>query len=317
MSKSSSTSNPKNIVIDWGTTSFRASLCSQAGQQLDFIENDRGISVVPPGTHESELMNLIGEWLGDHGPMTIYALGMITSRNGWIEVPYVSCPASLAELANGSVRKQLSDGSEVVFLAGINDPARQPYPDVMRGEETQIVGFGLAQNLTVVLPGTHSKWARISEQRINSFQTFVTGELYALLSQHSFIAKSGPAKPEPDYASFDLGLRTALQGSPEHSALPTLLFSARTGMLAGELEPGQIRDYVSGLLIGHEFACAIACGWIKKGDQIGIVGNDGLNDRYARAASIADLSVKQGNEQAGLNGALLIAAELEEYSNAA
>jgi len=304
-------------VIDWGTTSFRANLCCHLGQPLDSIENDRGISVVPPGTHERELMNLIGGWLGDHGPMTIYAMGMITSRNGWLEVPYVSCPASLAELADGTVRKQLPNGSEVVFLAGINDPARHPYPDVMRGEETQIVGFGLAQDLTVVLPGTHSKWARISEQRINSFQTFVTGELYALLSQHSFIAKSGPAKPAPDYASFDLGIRTALQGSPEHSALPTLLFSARTGMLAGKLEPGQIRDYVSGLLIGHEFVCAIACGWIKKGDQIGIVGNDGLNARYARAASIAGLGVKEGNEQAGLYGALLIAAELEERSNAA
>lgn len=316
MSRSSSTS-PKNIVIDWGTTSFRASLCSHSGQPLEFIENDRGIGVVPPGTHESELMRLIGKWLGDHGPLTIYAMGMITSRNGWIEVPYVSCPASLAELANGSVRKQLSDGSEIFFLAGINDPARQPYPDVMRGEETQIVGFGLTQDLTVVLPGTHSKWARISEQRINSFQTFVTGELYALLSQHSFIAKSGPANLAPDYASFDLGLRTALQGSPEHSALPTLLFSARTGMLAGELEPGQIRDYVSGLLIGHEFGCAVACGWIEKGDQIGIVGNDGLNARYARAASIAGLVVRESSEQAGLYGALLIAAELEEYSNAA
>ncbi|WP_319518508.1 2-dehydro-3-deoxygalactonokinase [uncultured Martelella sp.] len=303
--------SPARIVIDWGTTSFRAMLVDEAGAVIEEIENERGIKVLAKGAYEQELRDQIGGWLHTHGPMTIYAMGMITSRNGWVEVPYVACPVSVADLAGKIMRRSLPDGSEVIFLPGITDLARTPYPDVMRGEETQIVGFGLEQNMTLVLPGTHSKWARVAEGSIQGFQTFVTGELFALLAQHSFIAASGDLSGEPDMAAFERGVRTALAGTPQHDALPTLLFSARAGMLAGQLQPGQMRDYVSGLLIGHEFAGAFSCGWCRPGDMVGIVGNDGLNDRYARAAKIAGLLVDDGGEHAGLVGAVKVAAELE------
>lgn len=301
-------STSHKVIVDWGTTSFRAFLVDESSQVIDSIENERGIQVLSAGQHEGELTTHITPWLATHGPMTILALGMITSRNGWVEVPYVSCPAGPADLAAGIIYKDLGDGSQVCFLPGINDPARAPYPDVMRGEETQIVGFGLGTGLTLVLPGTHSKWARAENGRIARFQTFVTGELYALLSQHSFIAKTATPVDEQNMQDFDLGVLAAKSDLPEAAALPTLLFSARTGMLARKLAPNQTRDYVSGLLIGHEFRCAIACGWITPGSQIGIVGNDGLNALYSRTAALFDLQVIDGGEEAGLKGALTIAA---------
>lgn len=304
------------IVIDWGTTTFRAVLVGSDGRVRDSIETARGISILPAGAHEAELMTHIGPWLTVHGPMPIYALGMITSRNGWVEVPYVACPASLEDLAAGTIRRHLSNGSRITFLAGINDPARRPFADVMRGEETQIVGCSLDQEATVVLPGTHSKWARIASGRIAGFQTFVTGELFALFSVHSFIAKAAPASGSENMEAFDRGVTEALEGSAEAESLPTLIFSCRTGMLANKLAPAEIRDYVSGLLIGHEFARAHTCGWAKPGDEILVVGNDGLNARYSRAARLAGLEVRDGGEDAGLHGALAIAELLERQENA-
>jgi len=298
---------PACIVVDWGTTSFRAALVTQDGKTLERTETSDGIQHIVDRAYEPVLMGALRAWFAAHGPLPVVALGMITSKTGWVEVPYVPCPARPADLAAGAISRHLPNGARLIFLAGLTDPARKPFADVMRGEETQILGFGLSRDAIVVLPGTHSKWARVRGGAIDGFQTFVTGEVYALLTHHSFIARSaGPAGGATDWAAFQRGLDLTAAPDDTADALLSLLFSARTGLLAGQLSAGQIRDYVSGLVIGHEFREARGQGWFSAGDRVGIVGNDGLNTRYTRAAHAFGLSVIDGGEDAAIAGAVAL-----------
>ncbi|WP_249694588.1 2-dehydro-3-deoxygalactonokinase [Stappia sp. WLB 29] len=301
--------NAPHVVVDWGTTSFRAVLLAADGTQRDRIETGDGIQFVEKHAFETRLLALLAPWLEAEGALDIVLVGMVTSRNGWIEVPYVPCPCSLEDLARGTVTRTLSNGSRAILLAGINDPARAPFPDVMRGEETQIVGFGLEKDATLVLPGTHSKWARVAGGRISGFRTFVTGEFFALLTQHSFIARAaGSEHAGEDMAAFERGIEDGSPEGAEGDAMLSLVFAARTGMLAGKLAPGEIRDYVSGLLIAQEFRQARNCGFFASGERIGIVGNDGLNRRYAVVARHFGLDVVEGSDHAAIDGARQILA---------
>jgi 2-dehydro-3-deoxygalactonokinase len=305
---------PASIILDWGTSSLRAALVSDAGETLDSRDTaSGGIQFVKDGAFEAALMETVGAWFADHGPLPVLASGMITSRNGWIEVAYVDTPAGPAELAAGTRQITLQNGAVVTFLPGMRDPAAEPFPDVMRGEETQIVGFGLDKDRTVVLPGTHSKWARVEGGRIAGFQTYATGEIFALLTKHSFIARAADPVPgaEPVWSAFDRGAEFAASDARAADALLSSVFSARTGILAGVLKPEDIGDYVSGLVIGSEFRQARAAGWLIPGEAIGIVGNNVLNSRYGRVAPLFDLTVEPGPPDAAKRGVQLIAGRLQ------
>jgi len=244
------------IIVDWGTTTLRAALVDADGNELENIETSQGISNLGKGDHEEALMTTIAPWLSAHGAVPVAALGMITSRNGWIEIPYVACPAGPSELAAGAVRRSLPNGSDLVFLPGLTDPSRKPFPDVMRGEETQVVGHGLADDATIIIPGTHSKWAKVKAGQIDGFQTFVTGEIFSLLLNNSFIARGATQPSVDDPEAYHWGLEEAKSSG----AMLSLLFSARTGGLAGKLSPDQLRSYVHGMVIGQEFRQAREAG---------------------------------------------------------
>ncbi|EUB96656.1 2-keto-3-deoxy-galactonokinase [Rhizobium sp. CF080] len=302
---------PTSIILDWGTSSLRAMLVSETGETLDTRDTSSGgIQFVKDGAFEAALMETVGEWFLAHGPLPVLASGMITSRNGWVEVPYVDTPGGVAELAAGTKRLTLANSAVITFLPGMRDPAAKPFPDVMRGEETQIVGYGLDRDRTLVLPGTHSKWARIKDNRIDGFQTYATGEVFALLTKHSFIAKALEPQPgaEPNWTAFDRGAEFAASDSAAADAFLSAIFSARTGILDGKLKPEDILDYVSGLVIGSEFRQARAAGWFRTGNTIGIVGNNVLNSRYGRIAPLFGLTVEPGPDNAAKRGILLIAA---------
>ncbi|WP_266064553.1 2-dehydro-3-deoxygalactonokinase [Brucella intermedia] len=304
--------NSLSIIVDWGTSSLRAMLVLDTGETLGTKEPATGgIQFVKDGAFEAALMAVVGDWFAAHGPLPVLASGMITSRNGWIEVPYVDTPGGAEELAAGTKTLRLANGAIITFLPGMRDPAAQPFPDVMRGEETQIVGFGLDKNRTIVLPGTHSKWARVKANCIEGFQSYATGELFSLLTKHSFIAKAQASAPasSPDWQSFDRGAEFAASTSTSADAFLAAIFSARTGILDGQLEPENVVDYVSGLVIGSEFRQARAAGWFESGDVIGIVGNNTLNGRYGRVAPLFSLTIEPGPENPAKHGILLIAAK--------
>jgi len=297
---------PRCIVLDWGTTSLRALLVDANGAVLDRVETQDGIQSVPKTGFEAVLARNIASWRHAHTALPVYAAGMITSRNGWIETPYVEAPAGADALAAAVKWLRLADGGVIGFIPGLTDKSVKPFPDVMRGEETQLVGFGLGQEMTVVLPGTHSKWARIEKGRIARFRTFVTGEIFALLSRHSFIAQLSKPQPVPNWSAFTHGLEVAGDRT-QACGLLSHLFSVRTGWLAGKLAPPETSDYLSGLVVGMEFREAREMGWFKAGERVGIIEGDHFVEVYRRAAIAFGLEPDLGPSDAAVRGALVIA----------
>jgi 2-dehydro-3-deoxygalactonokinase len=303
-------SSALRIVLDWGTTSFRAMLVDPAGAVLDRVETEDGIQSVPKGGFADVLNRAIAPWREAHGALSIYAAGMIGSRNGWVEMPYVSAPADAEALAAAVKRIELPGGGTITFLPGLTDRNAVPFPDVMRGEETQLVGLGLDRDITVVLPGTHAKWARIENGSIARFQTFVTGEVFGTLSRHSFLSKVAKPQAAPDWASFASGLGFVVNDK-RPAGLLTRLFAVRTGWLAGELSPEQMTDYLSGIVVGSEFAEAKALGWFLEGEAIAVVGDDDLVEIYHRAAKAFGLTIALAPPDAAMKGCLAIAGIAE------
>ena len=179
------------IAIDWGTSSLRGARLGTSGQVLESRDFPRGILTVPPGQFEAVFNELFGDWMQAEGALCLIS-GMAGSRQGWQEAPYCPCPAGFAELSQHLLWLQ---PDRMALVPGLSCTRADTLhtPDVMRGEEVQI--FGALQltgrdNATLVLPGTHSKWVQVHSGRVMQFQTFMTGEVFALMSQHSILGKT-------------------------------------------------------------------------------------------------------------------------------
>lgn len=204
--------------------------------------------------------------------------GMVTSRSGWHETAYASCPAGLGDIASGAIRREIN-GRALRFLPGVAQGGA--VPDVMRGEEVQILGLpdDPAPSL-VVLPGTHSKWASVEGGRITGFRTFMTGELFDLVRNQSLAGRVAEGK-EDDPAAFADGVaRGASGGTPVAD-----LFSVRPAVLTGAMAPGAVDAFLSGLLIGNEIREATAI--LGFGDEpVTLLGAPTLTARYATALEV-------------------------------
>ena len=264
------------IGLDWGSTHLRAYLFDEDGTMRESRALPHGIRQLPAGGFPEAFALAVRGW----PLLPALACGMVGSRNGWCEVPYLDTPTSIERLARQLTRLETPDGRPLHLVPGLRDPRG---PDVMRGEETQIVGV-LAQQPSaarLLLPGTHSKWVRLEDGDVTGFATVMTGELYGLLRQHSIL---GAALPEArdDGQAFRRGVAAARDSGPAGAL--SRLFSARALMLDGQLEPASVPDYLSGLLIGEELRMALAAGWAEPGDTIPMVGEGPLCERYLRAA---------------------------------
>lgn len=264
---------PELLALDWGTSSLRAFLM-QAGKIVETRQSAHGIQHLPvPGTagFEQAFAGIAGDWLQRWPQLPVVASGMVGSAQGWREAPYVRCPASTQSLAAQGVQVASGSGPDVLIAPGVLfdefDQTPDQLPDVMRGEEIQIAG-ALARNpdwaerSCFVLPGTHSKWVQVEDGRIVRFTSFLTGELFAVLRQHSILGRlmperDGSVQPsQPDPSAFELGLTTGYgSGSGEFSHQ---IFAARTLGLTGRLPANSLADYLSGLLIGHELVAGLA-----------------------------------------------------------
>lgn len=265
---------PDWIAVDWGTTHLRAWAMGREGIDAEAM-SDKGMGCLSRDEFEPALLALIEPWLG-RGVTPVLACGMVGSRQGWFEAPYraVPCPP----LAQGAlVSVPLKDPRLTVQIApGLKQPAPA---DVMRGEETQIAGaLALHPGFdgAICLPGTHCKWAQISAGEVVSFQTFLTGEMFALLAEQSVLRHSLTTEGWDDGA-FDAGVADGMS-RPER--LLAQLFRLRAeGLIAG-LASGAARARLSGLLIGTELAAARPW-WL--GLPILLVGSQRLTQLYARA----------------------------------
>ncbi|WP_068117311.1 2-dehydro-3-deoxygalactonokinase [Tropicimonas marinistellae] len=294
-------SEPRLIGVDWGTTSFRAYLLGTGGAILRRIELRRGILHVEEGDFEGFFRTHVGPWLTEY-PLPVIVSGMITSRNGWIETPYVELPAGPEELAEKLTAHRLADGLEIYFITGATALDATGAPDVMRGEETEIAGAldtGLTDGL-LVMPGTHSKWVKLSTGRIAAFETFMTGEVFAALRDATILGKL-MAGTEPAPEAFARGVRA---GFASPGALLHRLFHARTLPLMGLLEEWETADFLSGLLIGTEIGAAIAGRDI---DCVSIIGRSDLARRYGEALGIAGIGVVETPPDLATRGHLAIA----------
>ncbi|MCC4604387.1 2-dehydro-3-deoxygalactonokinase [Xanthomonas campestris] len=261
------------IAIDWGTSSLRAYLLDATGTVLEQRRGNDGI-LACQGRFADVLSALIADW---EGPVLLS--GMIGSRNGWVEQAYLPCPADTAALAAAMRRyDDLLPGRTLWFVPGVSTGERTGVPDVMRGEETQLVGLlaSLGQGDHVAcLPGTHSKWATLANGQLTDFATVMTGELYAVLCQHSILGKLIPdAHAELDAPAFLLGI----ERSAEPGGLSHHLFGTRTLGLFDRLDAQALPSYLSGLLIGHELR-------EHRGTHatVHLVGSPALAQRYALA----------------------------------
>ena len=247
---------------------------------LDAHAEPWGIMRLPASGFVGAFDGVAAAWRATHPHAQAIACGMVGSAQGWVRAAYVPCPAGVDALAERLAAVPERGLHVVPGLTSAADP-----PDVMRGEETQIVGAlalhpALAASSCLLLPGTHAKWARVIDGRVVDFRTFMTGELFAVLRDHSILGR--PARETPTMTSddaFALGVRTAQRSS---EGLAPLLFTARTHVLAGRVEPAASLDFLSGLLIGDELRSGLAA----FGAPDALVGDPALCARYAAALAI-------------------------------
>jgi 2-dehydro-3-deoxygalactonokinase len=291
------------IAIDWGTTSVRAYRVDATGTVLDSRSAALGIQSVQDGRFRDALSTLLGDWRDDRAPRI--ACGMIGSRQGWIEAPYVACPASLPDLIAGLVT---APEGALTVVPGVQTRDANGLPDVMRGEETQIVGAvdEREERVLAALPGTHSKWARVESGRIVDFMTFMTGEMWSVLLKHSILARlATPAATESTGPAYAKGVAHGLgPGSLAHD-----IFGARTLALTGELAGTDVADWLSGMMIGREVRNART--WAHRhgydGSRVRLVGDDALLARYEVAFAQADVVVERAHKHAAAHGIWRIA----------
>ncbi len=277
-------SMPDWIAVDWGTSNLRAWGLSDSGTVIKTAQSDKGMGKLTRDEFDSVLNELVGAWVDR--PTPVIACGMVGSRQGWVEAPYASvpCPA----LPQGFARPTVSNPNlNVMIIPGI----KQAVPaDVMRGEETQVAGF-LALNKNwdgvVCLPGTHTKWALVSADEMVSFQTAMTGDLFAAISGHTVLRHS--MGDGWDDEGFDIGLEDGLS-HPEK--LAGRMFSLRAEGLLNGLPNDTARARLSGFLIGLELAAAKPY-WL--GQQVAVIGEGSLSRLYIHALATQSVAATQVN----------------------
>jgi 2-dehydro-3-deoxygalactonokinase len=293
------------IGVDWGTSSFRAYLIGPGGTVEDEVGADLGIVRVERSRFENVLEEHVGPWLERRPDAPIVLSGMIGSRQGWVEAPYLECPAGLEDVARSLTRVETAGGRDAWVVPGVRWRDEDGVPDVMRGEETQIFGAlepAAPGRRLFILPGTHSKWAVIEKGRIERFATYMTGEVFAVLSRHSLLgALMDHTADDPD--AFRLGVeRARAPGGLLHH-----LFGARTLGLFGDVPPSGLRSYLSGVLIGHE---AIAAAGEAAGFEGGacVIGSPRLSRLYAVALEALGLEATVAGGAVAAQGLWRVAA---------
>jgi 2-dehydro-3-deoxygalactonokinase len=263
------------IAIDWGTSSLRAYRVAADGAVLDRRSAPLGIMQVEGDRFAQALESQIADWLAA-GEAPLVMCGMIGSRQGWKEAPYVACPAGLEDIAQRLVEVTWGARRRAWLAPGLSSRDADGVPDAMRGEETQILGVldELPHAAWICLPGTHSKWVEIRGGKIARFRTHMTGEVFAVMKAHSILGRMVP-DAALDAHWFDAGVQRARAAG----GLLHHLFGVRARGLFGELPDAGASSYLSGILIGHELLS------IPDSAQGGVylLGSPELEQLYRRA----------------------------------
>lgn len=286
------------IALDWGTSSLRAYRLDAAGRTLDTRHLPWGIMRLPQPLQDGAATTALsgfelafeqacGDWLRAEPSLPVIACGMVGSAQGWKEAAYLDVPVDLQRIGTLLTEVRRDGGPSLHIVPGLIQ--RHGLPNVIRGEETQVVGVMAdpatrsADSVLIGLPGTHSKWVSARRGRVTHFDTFMTGEVYAALRGHTILGRTMADAASADMAAFERGLKVA--GAPAGRAgVLSTIFSTRALGLTGELAPESQADYLSGLLIGHEIA-ALADMLQQQGElpRIVLCGDPALCQRYIQA----------------------------------
>jgi len=280
-----------SVAVDWGSSTFRAYRFDSSGKHIDSINSACGIKFVKGRRFEATLREHIGNWVspGD----TVLLSGMITSRNGWMESDYIACPASLHDIATHGKHLQLTD-LKLIFLPGVN---QSNPPDVMRGEELQLLGATFAREQKIfVIAGTHSKWALVANGTIDRFRTIPTGELFDLIVRQSLVGALTEEGTENDIA-----FREGIESGFESTTIISDLFTTRSSVLMGQHSGGAAYHWLSGLLIGNE---------IREGRNmmpettlpIVLIGSDRLCEKYSKAFELLGIAAELSGPDVTIQG---------------
>ena len=282
--------------VDWGSTAFRAYRLDQDAQCIDEVVGGEGLKALQgatPATFESTLFDHIGHWLQPDD--TVLLSGMVTSRSGWQETPYLPCPVDVRTLPDSAMTLDRRN-IKLCFLPGISQTV--PSPDVMRGEELQILGASLNANIsTVVLPGTHSKWARVNGFNLEMFHTLMTGELFDIVLNHSLVGELS-SSCEMDARVFSAGVE---RGFASDSIIAEL-FSSRASVLLKLGSSDALYSHLSGLLIGREIRDGLQRLAVGADEPILLVGDAVLCSLYEQALCSLDRPVVTASGNSAVSG---------------
>lgn len=272
------------IAVDWGTSNLRAWVFGPDNALITRLDSERGMGSLTPDEFEPTLLDLISPHLGDTTTPVI-CCGMVGARQGWREAAYVTVPCAPPGVGEATKVAAKDRRIHPVILPGMKQSAPA---DVMRGEETQIAGF-IAENPdfagVICLPGTHTKWAHVSAGEIVSFRTFMTGEMFALLSSQSVLRHS-VQRDGWDDAEFSAAASDMLGRTQD---LASLLFGLRAETLVNDMGAATAKSRLSGMLIGLELAGAKPY-WL--GQRIAFVGDPKLSRLYEIALEIQGVPVE-------------------------
>jgi 2-dehydro-3-deoxygalactonokinase len=288
------------VAGDWGTSRLRLFLCDAEGTAIDSIDG--------PGASEARdrfpeiFESLLNDWTRQHGVLPAVLCGMVGSSFGWTQAPYLACPARPEQIANGCVALR---AGRVHIIPGLSCRNRLDAPDLMRGEETQILG-ALHRNQTLgrgrqllCLPGTHTKWLLLDEGTVQEFLTATTGELFALLCAHSVLVSDSPTRAESLTVTNNPAFARGLE-QHKHSPGAGLLhriFEGRSRRLSNDLAANDAAAYLSGLMIASDVSGALGLFAGSTAAPVHIVGAPQLTSLYAAALT------SQGRESRVIDGA--------------
>lgn len=274
------------IAVDWGTTNFRAFLMKDSAL-IDEVTSAEGILSVQKGAFEAILYKNIDNFLKNNKNIPILMAGMVGSQQGWVETAYQELPATLGDLSHSAVELKATKDNRIWLIPGTQSISQYSLPDVMRGEETQLIGLPEATNYYAIMPGTHSKHCTMVKGEIQTITSFMTGELYSLLIKNSMVGKELSPQIEND-EFFLMGVESAQKDIP----LTHLIFSARTKRLNKDIPCEFIGSYLSGILIGIEIKA------INSKNNIVIISNEKLGNHYLKAGEHLNLQLelKSGDE---------------------
>ncbi|MGX4773818.1 2-dehydro-3-deoxygalactonokinase [Bradyrhizobium guangdongense] len=295
---------PANVAVDWGTSSFRLWLVDRAGNVLAERRSGEGMLAAAKAGFAGVLRSHLAA-VEAPADLPVLVCGMAGAKTGWVEAGYVDTPAPLSAVLKQAARVP-GEVRDIRILPGIAQRDMKA-PDVMRGEETQLLGalgLGAAGEALVCMPGTHSKWVRVKDSIVEHFATFMTGELFSVVSRETILALAVAGADEAeDIASFKAAVKAAFD-APAFAA--NLLFTARSRQLLFGGTPAAARATLSGTLIGTELAAGLSGSVPKAG--ITLIASGRLAALYRQAFDALSVNVNPIDADEAVRRGLSMAA---------